>query len=217
MPVSPYFKKVTTKNVKKAIDKGVPDCVDVDLRVLFVGINPGLTSTARGHHFAGPTNHFWPCLSDSGLVTRKLTFSDDVTMVKEFGLGITNLTPRTTRSASELTRKEQHANAPALKAKISSLRPKVACFVGKGIYDIYSGKRKRTSNGDIHTILIFRAAGKKSASVKMGLQPETITWADGNGETKLFVMPSTSGIVSAYQKPDKLKFFQQLCQIVNDA
>jgi hypothetical protein len=39
----------------------------------------------------------------------------------------------------------------------------------------------------------------------MGLQPETITWANGHGQTKLFVMPSTSGIVSAYQKPDKLK------------
>ncbi|KAG1109627.1 hypothetical protein G6F42_015597 [Rhizopus arrhizus] len=52
----------------------------------------------------------------------------------------------------------------------------------------------------------------------MGLQPkeQNIKWlsADGEkGETVMFVMPSTSGIVTAYQKPDKIKFFQELCTI----
>jgi mismatch-specific thymine-DNA glycosylase len=83
---SPYFKhgklesakvnskvhiKTTSFQVKTDSDSNtelppVPDQLDYDLRVLFVGINGGITSSKRGHHFAGPTNHFWPCLSASG-------------------------------------------------------------------------------------------------------------------------------------------------------
>ncbi|KAI8081288.1 uracil-DNA glycosylase-like protein [Halteromyces radiatus] len=198
MPKSPYFKQSTTTKIKvnnnDPLKKTIPDYLDYDLRVLFIGINPGITSAARGHHFAGPTNHFWPCLSESGLVDRVLTCKDDVTMTAEFNLGITNLSARTTRRASDLTLAEQRENAPLLTEKISKYRPRVACFVGKGIYEIYLGKTK---------------------GIKMGLQPNTIPWSNGKGATKLFVMPSTSGIVSAYQKKDKLEFFQQLCILVN--
>ncbi|KAI8329418.1 uracil-DNA glycosylase-like protein [Chlamydoabsidia padenii] len=196
MPTSPYFKKKKKVNIQtniESLDKTIPDYIDYDLRVLFIGINPGLTSAARGHHFAGPTNHFWPCLSDSGLVDRKLTFKDDVLLTTEYGLGITNLSPRTTRKATDLTLAEQRANAPALARKLATYRPRVACFVGKGIYDIFSGKKR---------------------GVTMGLQPDTIPWSNGQGQTKLFVMPSTSGIVSAYQKPDKLKFFKMVADLV---
>jgi TDG/mug DNA glycosylase family protein len=83
---SPYFKheksdpskvaskvhiKTTSFKVKDDSESNielppVPDILDYDLRVLFVGINGGITSSKRGHHFAGPTNHFWPCLSASG-------------------------------------------------------------------------------------------------------------------------------------------------------
>jgi mismatch-specific thymine-DNA glycosylase len=166
-------------------DKGVPDILDTDLKVLFVGINPGLTSTARGHHYAGPTNHFWPCLSESGLVDRKVTFEDDVDMPNLYRLGFTNLTARTTRKASDLSLNEQRLGIPVLNSKFEMLRPRIACFVGKGIYEIYS----------------------KQKCKEMGVQNENhaIPWLSGEGKTIMFVMPSTSGIVSAYQKPDKIK------------
>ncbi|ORZ10424.1 uracil-DNA glycosylase-like protein [Absidia repens] len=198
MPKSPYFKQSTTSikvlNSNNPLNKTLPDYIDYDLRVLFVGINPGITSASRGHHFAGPTNHFWPCLSESGLVDRRLTYKDDVILPSQYSLGITNLSARTTRKATELTLMEQRDNAPVLREKIAKYRPQVACFVGKGIYEIFVGKNKR---------------------VMMGLQPDTIPWSNGAGFTKLFVMPSTSGIVSAYQKPDKLKFFQQVCSLLD--
>lgn len=165
-------------------DKGVQDILDYDLKVLFVGINPGLTSTAKGHHYAGPTNHFWPCLSVSGLVDRKVTFEEDQELPRRYRLGFTNLTARTTRKASELTLKEQRQGIPVLNHKCETLRPRVACFIGKGIYEIYA----------------------KQKCSHMGLQAHaTIPWLNGQGETVIFVMPSTSGIVSAYQKPDKIK------------
>ena len=38
------------------------------VRVLFVGINPGVRSARIGHHFAGYSNRFWKLLCDAGLV-----------------------------------------------------------------------------------------------------------------------------------------------------
>ncbi|KAL1933879.1 hypothetical protein VTP01DRAFT_7969 [Rhizomucor pusillus] len=173
---SPYFKS-SSNNKESPLpsnvpeDNAVPDNIDHDLRVLFVGINPGVMSAARGHHFAGPTNHFWPCLSESGLVTKKVTYKDD----------------------ADLPRLYRKAGIPVLTAKFKEYRPRVACFVGKGIYEIYTGEKCKS----------------------MGLQDRTVQWENRKGSTRLFVMPSTSGIVSAYQKADKLKFFQELNEVAN--
>lgn len=190
--ISPYFKKEEIKTVKveAKIEQNlqvVPDLLDDDLSVLFVGINPGLTSASRGHHYAGPTNHFWPCLSESGLVDRRVTFVDDVDLPALYRLGFTNLTARASRRQSDLSLAEQREGIPALNHKFEIFRPRVACFVGKGIYEIYSGQK----------------------CSKMGLQPKehNIKWKSGDtlGETVMFVMPSTSGIVTAFKKPDKLR------------
>lgn len=174
------------ESVAKLKDEGVEDFLAEDLNVMFVGINPGLTSAAKRHHYAGPTNHFWPCLSTSGLVDRVVTFKDDQDLPSLYKLGFTNLTARTTRTALELTLAEQREGIPILNSKIESLRPRIACFIGKGIYEIYS----------------------KEKCKKMGLQDENkaIPWLNGKGKTLLFVMPSTSGIVTAYKKSDKAKY-----------
>lgn len=198
---SPYFNKkkkesVTIKEEQvTATTLRVPDLLEYDLKVLFVGINPGLTSAARQHHYAGPTNHFWPSLSQSGLVDTKVTFLDDVTLPQRYQLGFTNLTARTTRRASDLTLAEQRAGIPILQEKIKKYRPRIACFVGKGIFEIYSGMKCNT----------------------MGIQSSEfdLPWDDHEGKTIVFVMPSTSGIVSAYSKADRVRFFQELCQVTN--
>src|SRR5216683_5745883 len=69
--------------------------------ILFVGINPSLRSGAVGHHFAGPGNPFWRLLHAAKLIPIPLTFEDDQRLA-EFGLTLTNVCPRATRSASEL-------------------------------------------------------------------------------------------------------------------
>ncbi|UCE01358.1 MAG: mismatch-specific DNA-glycosylase, partial [Candidatus Latescibacterota bacterium] len=55
----------------------LPDHVQPGLRLLFVGINPGLRSAATGHHYAGHSNRFWKLLYDSGLVPEPLTAARD--------------------------------------------------------------------------------------------------------------------------------------------
>ena len=51
----------------------LPDYLRPGLDVVFVGINPGLSSAAAGHHYAGRTNHFWPLLYEAGFVPEPLT------------------------------------------------------------------------------------------------------------------------------------------------
>ena len=35
----------------------LPDLIESDLKILFIGINPGTRSAEVGHHFAGRPNH----------------------------------------------------------------------------------------------------------------------------------------------------------------
>ncbi len=48
-----------------------------------------------------------PCLYESGLIPKKLTYKEDAEALN-YGIGITNIVPRTTRAASELTRYMYH-------------------------------------------------------------------------------------------------------------
>src|SRR4026209_1522314 len=65
------------------------------VRVLFVGINPGVRSALTGHHFAGFSNRFWKLLFKSKLVAEPITFADD-DRLPEWGYGITNIVARPT-------------------------------------------------------------------------------------------------------------------------
>jgi TDG/mug DNA glycosylase family protein len=47
------------------------DRIKPGVRVLFVGINPGIRSSLTGHHFAGFSNRFWTLLFESRLVPRR--------------------------------------------------------------------------------------------------------------------------------------------------
>ena len=53
-------------------DVAVPDLVGPDLRLLFVGINPGLWTAATQTHFAHPGNRFYPALRRAGIIDRDM-------------------------------------------------------------------------------------------------------------------------------------------------
>ena len=55
----------------------LPDELRPGLDLVFVGINPGIASATRGHHYAGPGNHFWPLLYEAGFVPERLTVAMD--------------------------------------------------------------------------------------------------------------------------------------------
>jgi double-stranded uracil-DNA glycosylase len=89
----------------------VADLVGPELKLLFVGINPGLWTAAVQTHFAHPTNRFYPALAAAGITDYEvdrvagMTDADRAHLVAR-GIGITNLVPRATARASELSREE---------------------------------------------------------------------------------------------------------------
>ena len=103
------------------------------MRVLFVGINPGLRSEATGHHFAGHSNRFWKLLFEAGLVPERITCEDD-DRLPEWGYGITNIVPRATAGIDELTREEYLAGASGLLRKIRRHKPAIVALVGVTVW-----------------------------------------------------------------------------------
>lgn len=129
------FGGLTEEDVKKLL---LPDHLSENLDIIFCGINPGLLSAYKGHHYCNANNHFWPLLYDSGLIPEKLTHECDYRCL-EYGIGMTNIVARTTRNAAELSRQEIAAGKESLLQMIDRLKPLVLCFNGKGIYEIFSG------------------------------------------------------------------------------
>src|SRR5207245_8685591 len=65
----------------------------------------------------------------------------------DFGMAITNLCPRATRSASELKRAEFEAGRRVLERKIRRIRPKLVAFVGVTLYRRFFGGARRGNPG----------------------------------------------------------------------
>ncbi|MCM3705076.1 MULTISPECIES: mismatch-specific DNA-glycosylase [Cytobacillus] len=119
----------------------IKDHLKENLDLLFVGFNPSIRSGETGHHFANPNNRFWKILHESRLTPRKYTAAEDYKLL-ELGYGMTNIVARPTKAADEITREEYKEGREDLIKKISELKPKVVCFVGKGVYQEYSRKKK---------------------------------------------------------------------------
>jgi TDG/mug DNA glycosylase family protein len=103
----------TRDQLEAAKGEVIGDVIAPGLDVLFCGINPGLYSSAVGHHFARPGNRFWKALHLAGFTPEVLSPFDDRRLL-ELGLGVTNLVGRTTRSANELTTDELREGARSL-------------------------------------------------------------------------------------------------------
>ncbi|MFC0452995.1 mismatch-specific DNA-glycosylase [Rhodococcus jostii] len=152
-------------------DAEVPDLIGPGCRLLFVGINPGLWTAATGAHFARPGNRFYPALLAAGIIERAIDptagmSDDDRDHLIERGVGITNLAPRATAKADELTGEELAVGADRLRVVVRDTAPRVVAVAGITAY--------RTAFGE-------RAA-------KKGRQPADLEGAE------LWLVPNPSGL-----------------------
>jgi double-stranded uracil-DNA glycosylase len=160
------------------------DRVRPPVRVLFVGINPGVRSAETGHHFAGYSNRFWKLLYDSRIVPEAIGTEDDARL-PEWGLGITNLIPRATPGIDTLRPEEYVAGARMLRRKVRRWRPEVVALVGVTLYRVVFSKRA-------------------SQRVGLGLQIEELEGA------RVFVLPNPSGRNANYSYQEMLAAFRGL-------
>ena len=152
------------------------------MRVLLVGINPGLRSEAIGHHFAGYSNRFRKLLYESRLVPEPIGSEHD-DRLPEWGFGITNLVGRATPGIDTLRPAEFAAGARALRRKVRRWKPEVVAFVG---------------------VTVYRAVYRTAAPFSVGLQPDTFEGA------RVFVLPNPSGRNANFTYAEMLDAYRAL-------
>ncbi|WP_369789681.1 G/U mismatch-specific DNA glycosylase [Rouxiella sp. WC2420] len=143
----------------------ITDIIDHNLRVLFCGINPGLSTAHHGFHFANSNNRFWKVIHQAGFTERLLKPEEEQHLL-DTGCGITMLVERPTVEATELARNELRNGGEALKDKVMQYQPRALAVLGKQAFSSAFGIRK----------------------VEWGLQPVTL------GETQVWVLPNPSGL-----------------------
>ncbi len=165
----------------------VDDLIEPGVRLLFVGINPGLWTAAANAHFARPGNRFWPALALAGITRERMDVSggmsaEDRAELVAAGVGITNLVPYATARADELTPAQVRAAAGSLTTTVRRFEPSVVAVLGLTAYR--------------------RAFGRPRA--RQGRQPDDLAGA------QLWVLPNPSGLnahetaaslAAAYREP----------------
>jgi TDG/mug DNA glycosylase family protein len=166
------------------------DRIRPGVRVLFVGINPGIRSAETGHHFAGYSNRFWELLYESRLVPDPIGYLDD-DRLPEFGYGITNIVPRPSAGMSDLRPNEYQEGARVLMAKIERFRPAIVALIGVTVY-----RALLASLGD-------KEAFRRSVALGFQTPPVPIP-------ARVFVLPNPSGRNANYSYGEMLASFRAL-------
>jgi double-stranded uracil-DNA glycosylase len=171
-------------DLEAAKDRTIPDVlppVGEPFHVLFVGINPGLYSAATGWHFARPGNRFWPALHASGFTDHLLKPSEQGELTK-YGLGITNIAPRATAQAAELTPAELRQGGVRLTALIETHRPSIVAILG---------------------VTAYRTAFARPKAM-IGPQPDPL------GPARLWILPNPSGLNASWRLPRLAEAFREV-------
>ncbi|MCX7749459.1 MAG: mismatch-specific DNA-glycosylase [Clostridia bacterium] len=117
--------------------KLLPDILIKDLKILFVGYNPGMVSAKTGHHYAGKSNRFWKLLHQSDMTPTLFSPQEDRNLLS-LGYGSTNIVDRPTTSSAEITNAEFKEGARSLYALIQHYSPRIVCYVGIGVYKAFA-------------------------------------------------------------------------------
>jgi len=164
--------------------KTLPDLIQPNMKVLFVGTNPGEKSARIGHYFAGASNMFWKLLFESKLTRERLTTELDYKVI-DYGYGLTDVVKRPTRSTTELRKSDAQGAKKRLNSVIEENNPKVVAFIGKAGYRYY--------------------LDEGLVSLSYGVQREEIEKA------RVYLLPSTSGASFADTKySEKLYWYKHL-------
>jgi len=163
--------------------KTLPDYLRKGMKLVIVGCNPTESSVRAGHYYAGRGNPFWPLLYDSGVVPEPFDYPDDRRII-EFGIGLTDLVKRPTKTIEELKRDDFAEGRFVLSRKLEEFAPRVVAFNGKLPYEQFAQRK-----------------------CKYGVQKEPLYGA------KVYVLPTTIEL-NAHNRSERLKHFRKLAELV---
>jgi double-stranded uracil-DNA glycosylase len=164
--------------------KTLPDHLRKGMKLVIVGCNPTESAVRVGHYYAGRSNQFWAILYESGVVPEPFDYHDDKRVI-EFGIGLTDLVKRPTKTVEELTREDFAEGRIVLSQKLEEFSPRVVGFNGKLTYEQFSQRK-----------------------CKYGLQKELLYGA------RVYVLPSTIDAQNAKGNGEHVRYFKKLAQLV---
>jgi double-stranded uracil-DNA glycosylase len=138
--------RYTRDQLKRFTGETLPDLISDRVRLLFVGINPGLRSVAVQAHFAPRGNRFWPALFRAGITDHLIDASSgfapaDRQYLLDLGIGITSLVERATAGAAELAVAEFVEGRNKLDKMVGEYSPRVVAILGVTAYRDAFGDR----------------------------------------------------------------------------
>jgi TDG/mug DNA glycosylase family protein len=164
--------------------KTLPDHLRKGMKLVIVGCNPTESSVRVGHYYAGRDNSFWPILFESGVVPEPFDYHDDKRVI-EFGIGLTDLVKRPSKTTETLTREDFAEGRIVLAQKLEEFLPRVIAFNGKLAFEQFAQRK-----------------------CNYGLQKASLYGA------KVYVLPATPG-PHEKNKSDKMLHFRKLSQLIN--
>src|SRR5215470_2196689 len=161
----------------------LPDHLRKGMKLVIVGCNPSESSVRVGHYYAGRGNEFWPILYESGVVPESFDYHDDKRVI-EFGIGLTDLVKRPSKTVEEITREDFAEGRFVLSQKLEEFAPRVVAFNGQLTYEQFAQRK-----------------------CKLGLQKELLYGS------RVYVLPATPG-GQPQSKSERLQYFRKLAQLV---
>lgn len=163
--------------------KTLPDHLRKGMKLVIVGCNPTESAVRVGHYYAGRGNPFWPLLYESGVLPEPLEYRDDKRVI-EFGIGLTDLVKRPTKSSDELTRDDFGEGRILLSRRLEEFVPRVIAFNGRRAYEQFAQRK-----------------------CKYGVQKESLYGA------KIYVFPETT-LQKAPRRSEGLLHLRKLATLV---
>lgn len=158
------------------------DLLRPGLDVVFVGTAVATASAERGHYYSGRGNRFWQLLYEAHFTPKLLRPEDDATL-PDLGIGITDLVKDVAQSHD---RGLDYSKAGSVASHVEAVSPRWAAFNG---------------------LTAARAAARwlhKARPEGLGEQSWRL------GESRVFVLPSSSGAHAAMRYEEKLRWWTDL-------
>ena len=159
------------------------DVLKEKLAVVFCGTAKGKASATKGFYYAGPGNKFYAVLHQAGFTPSRLLPSECYS-INEYNIGLTDLVHTESGNDNQISKESYEVDL--FIEKMKNYKPNYIAFTSKAAASFALGFKGFTS------------------IIDYGLQNQMI------GESKVYVLPSTSGSARAYWNE---KFWFELSKI----
>jgi double-stranded uracil-DNA glycosylase len=159
----------------------LPDQLQENLRLVFVGTAASTRSADVGHYYAHPGNRFWRTIHQVGL-TPRLYEPREFTALLQLGIGFTDLC----KSGAGMDHQALAfpVDIPAFREKIRCYQPKTVAFTSKRAASLFYGRptkrvtlgRQPPSEGFPEIFVLASPSGAASGSWSVQAWQELADW-----------------------------------------